>query len=224
MQVCLFDIDGTLLASGGAGKAAMEAALVSQFGVPEPVLRVQYSGRTDRAICRDLLQFHGVDESPENWTLLRTAYLSNLPDYLARHQGRILPGIQALLEHLESLDHVVVGLLTGNLREGARIKLSHYGLFHYFAFGGYGDDHICRDDVAREALMAVHDHCNGSAAVEQLWVIGDTPLDIRCARAIGAKVAAVATGFHPPEELQACGPDLLFTDLSDHERLLRTLN
>jgi phosphoglycolate phosphatase-like HAD superfamily hydrolase len=223
MHVCLFDIDGTLLASGGAGKAAMEAALLREFGVLQPLQRVEYSGRTDRAICRDLLQIHGVEDSSHTMRRLRDAYLSLLPHYLATHEGRVLPGIASLLAHLATLDHVAIGLLTGNIREGARIKLGHYEIYHYFTLGAYGDEHLCRDDVAREALATVQRHCNGSDHVQQLWVIGDTPLDIRCARAIGAQVAAVATGSHSRDELAGAAPDLLFEDLTDHVALLERL-
>jgi phosphoglycolate phosphatase-like HAD superfamily hydrolase len=125
-----------------------------------------------------------------------------------------------LLECLSQKKDALVGLLTGNIRAGARIKLGHFGLFHHFVVGGYGDKHLCRDDVAREALAEVHNHLNGSFQLDRVWVIGDTPLDIRCARAIGARVAAVCTGWHRREELAAAQPDLLLTDLSDPKPLL----
>lgn len=220
MHVCLFDIDGTLLSSGGAGKAAMEAALASAFGVRQIVGRVPFAGRTDRAIGRDLFRVHAIAESPENWQRFVAEYLLHLPGCLTRHQGRVLPGIVQLLAHLQSRDATILGLLTGNLRDGARIKLSHYNLFHHFAFGGYGDHHWDRDDVAREALALVRRHCNGSERLDRVWVIGDTPLDVRCARAIGARVAAVATGLHSLDELAAEDPDCLLPDLSDPTELL----
>jgi phosphoglycolate phosphatase-like HAD superfamily hydrolase len=110
--------------------------------------------------------------------------------------------------------------LTGNLRAGARAKLEHYGLFHHFAFGGYGDDHFDRDDVAREAWAEVQQRFRGTVSAERVWVVGDTPLDVRCARAIGAKAVAVATGWHAHEELAATQPDLLLPDLSDPTPLL----
>jgi phosphoglycolate phosphatase-like HAD superfamily hydrolase len=223
MNVYLFDIDGTLIVSGGAGKAAMEGALLGEFGIPRVIGDVPFSGRTDRAIGQDLLSMHGLDETVPNWERLRAAYLARLPGCLAGHQGRVLPGIAALLERLADQPRAAVGLLTGNIREGARLKLGHYRLFHHFAFGGFGDHHLCRDDVAREALTAVHVHLNGSGAVDQIWVIGDTPLDIQCARAIEARVVAVATGWHSLEELAAEKPDLLLTDLSDPEPLLRLM-
>jgi phosphoglycolate phosphatase-like HAD superfamily hydrolase len=220
MQVCLFDIDGTLLSSGGAGKAAMEAALAAAFGVREILGDVPYSGRTDRAIGRDLLTAHGLEPTPGNWQRLRDAYLGHLPDCLTRHRGRVLPGIPELLTHLRGLEGVAVGLLTGNVREGARLKLGHYDLAHHFAFGGYGDHHWERDDVAREALEAVRAHRPAPVPLDRIWVIGDTPLDVRCARAIGVRVAAVATGWHPIEELAAAEPDCLLADLSDPSPLL----
>jgi phosphoglycolate phosphatase-like HAD superfamily hydrolase len=224
MFVLLFDIDGTLLSSGGAGKAAMESALMEEFGLGELLGRVPYSGRTDRAIAQDLLRLHGVAESEANWQRLREGYLSRLPRCLAAHQGQVLPGIAALLECLRARGDITLGLLTGNIREGARLKLGHYGLHEHFTFGGFGDLHFHRDDVAREALAAVHGHLNGTVPLERLWVIGDTPLDVACARAIGARVAAVATGWHSLEELADAGPDLLLADFTDPAPLLAELD
>jgi phosphoglycolate phosphatase-like HAD superfamily hydrolase len=223
MHVCLFDIDGTLLSSGGAGKAALEAALLEEFGLAGLLGQVPYSGRTDRAIIRDLLRLHAIDESATSLERLIEGYLRRLPDCLRRHQGKVLPGIAALLEDLSGREQVAVGLLTGNLRAGARLKLGHYGLYHHFAFGGFGDQHWERDNVAHEALAAVRAHLDGNVVLDQVWVIGDTPLDVQCARAIGVRVAAVATGWHSREELAAARPDLLLTDLSDPRPLLELL-
>lgn len=215
MHVCLFDIDGTLLSSGGAGKAAMEGALASAFGVPVQTGRVTFSGRTDRAIGRDLFQVHGIEATAANWDRFVDAYLTLLPECLARHRGQVLPGIAGLLEQLRSRGDVALGLLTGNIREGARLKLGHYGLFHHFPFGGFGDHHWERDDVAREALDQVRQRFNGQVRMERVWVIGDTPLDIQCARCIGARVAAVATGYHTVEQLASERPDCLLADFAD---------
>jgi phosphoglycolate phosphatase-like HAD superfamily hydrolase len=223
MHVCLFDIDGTLISSGGAGKAALEAALVEAFGIAPVTAKLELSGRTDRAICRDLFRHHALDDSAENLDRLMGAYLRHLPASLSRKGGRVLPGVEALLATLRERGDVHVGLLTGNVRSGARVKLGHFGLYDHFAFGGFGDDHYDRDDVAREALAAVHRHCNGAAKPERIWVIGDTPLDVRCARAIGARAVAVATGWHTHEELAEHGPDLLLSDLSDATELLGRL-
>ena len=220
MHVCLFDIDGTLISSGGAGKAALEAALADEFGVTHLIEKLQLSGRTDRAILRDLFRLHVIEETPENLRRLTAAYLRRLPECLRRNAGRVLPGVAELLHALSGRGDVLVGLLTGNVRDGARVKLGHFGLHDYFAVGGYGDHHFDRDDVAREALAEVHRVLNGAADPNRVWVVGDTPLDVRCARAIGARAAAVSTGWHSREELADCGPDLLFDDLSDPTPLL----
>jgi phosphoglycolate phosphatase-like HAD superfamily hydrolase len=106
-------------------------------------------------------------------------------------------------------------LLTGNVRAGARAKLGHYNLYEHFAFGGFGDAHFDRDDVAREALASAMAHLGPRASPDRVWVIGDTPLDVRCARAIGAKVVAVATGLHTIDELSGHSPDLALSDFSD---------
>jgi phosphoglycolate phosphatase-like HAD superfamily hydrolase len=220
MHVCLFDIDGTLLRSGGAGKIAMEEALAVEFGVPADSDGVPFSGRTDRAIARDLFARYAIAPTAANWQRFLGRYLLHLPECLAKHHGQVLPGIAALLEQLAGREEMAVGLLTGNVRDGARIKLSHYHLYHHFAFGGFGDHWLERDEVAHEALAAVRSHCPGAVDPERIWVIGDTPLDVACARAIGARAIAVATGWHPPAELAAAQPDLLLTDLSDPSPLL----
>jgi phosphoglycolate phosphatase-like HAD superfamily hydrolase len=212
-----------LISSGGAGKSALEAALASEYGIDQAIERLQLSGRTDRAIIRDLFLLHAIEESPANWQRLLAAYLRHLPVCLATHQGKVLPGIRALLELLQVRDDVALGLLTGNVRAGAKVKLGHFQLFEHFICGGFGDLHLDRDDVAREALASVHDHLNGSVHPDRIWVIGDTPLDVRCARAIGARAVAVLTGWHSREELAASRPDLLLRDLADPTPLLDVL-
>ncbi|MCI0377772.1 MAG: haloacid dehalogenase-like hydrolase [Gemmataceae bacterium] len=223
MHICLFDIDGTLLASGGAGKAALESSLCEEFSV-ELRFDVPYSGRTDRAIFRDLLHHHGIAETPTNLKKLLEGYLRRLPGCLQKKKGKVLPGMANLLSLLRERNQVAVGLLTGNIRAGAKTKLGHFGLYEHFAFGGFGDEHFDRDDVAREALAAAREHVHPDLSPDRIWVIGDTPLDVRCARAIGAKVVAVATGMHPVDELQAAGPDLTLRDMSDPEPFLRLWN
>jgi phosphoglycolate phosphatase-like HAD superfamily hydrolase len=220
MYVCLFDIDGTLLSSGGAGKAALEEGLAEEFGVLGTMDNFVLSGRTDNAIVSDLLRLSGLADSAGNRARLFAGYLRHLPGCLARCTGRVLPGVQALLELLAARRDIAVGLLTGNIRAGARLKLGHYGLYEHFAFGGFGDRHHHRDDVAREALDEVQRHLGGTVDPDRVWVIGDTPLDVNCARAIGARAVAVVTGWHDRSELAACRPDLLLDDLSDPGPLL----
>jgi phosphoglycolate phosphatase len=220
MHVCLFDIDGTLLASGGAGKAALEEALAGEFGVAGVMEKVVLSGRTDRAIISELLELAGLGDTPQHRARMLRAYLERLPGCLARGKGTVLPGVTSLLRMLVSRNDTVVGLLTGNVRAGARLKLGHFRLEGYFAFGGYGDEHHCRDDVAREALAEVRRHLNAEVDPRRIYVIGDTPYDVRCARAIGARAVAVLTGYHDRAELAACAPDVLLDDLSDPGPLL----
>ena len=220
MTIVLWDIDGTLIRSGGAGKLAMESALRSTFGLTEILDTVLYSGRTDVAIVGDLLEVHDLPSTDENRAKLRDAYLQELPDRLKSAGGEILPGIPAILEGLQRRDDVVQGLLTGNVRRGAQVKLEHFGLWDFFGPGGFGDRYTDRNDVAREALAAATAHLGRPAAGSEVWVIGDTPHDISCARAIGARVLAVATGWHPIAELEACRPDALFADLADTDRAL----
>lgn len=214
MQVILFDIDGTLISTGGAGKAALEAALKSDFDYPHLIEKLQLSGRTDRAIIHDLFAQCGFADCAVQKARLRESYLRHLPDSLARVTGHVLPGVHELITRLKQRSDRAVGLLTGNLRAGARLKLEHYGLHHHFDFGGYGDHHFDRDDVAREAWEEVHQRFNGTVPADRVWVVGDTPLDVKCARAIGARAVAVATGWHSHEELQASRPDVLVSDLT----------
>lgn len=223
MYVLLFDIDGTLIASGGAGKAALEDTLETEFGLRGIPDHLDFRGRTDRAIVQDLFRLHVIEETPENWSRLLNGYFRHLPQCLQRCAGRILPGVTALLEEMTSRQDVLLGLLTGNTREGARLKLGHYGLFDYFRFGGFGDLHLERNAVAQEALTEAHRQSNGAVQPDRIWVIGDTPLDVRCARFIGARAVAVCTGWHPREELEADKPDLLLEDLTDPSALLACL-
>lgn len=220
MTIVLWDIDGTLIRSGGAGKFAMESALRAAFGVKEIFDTVAYSGRTDVAIVGDLLLAHDLPATDENRAKLRDAYLDELPGYLKSAGGEILPGIPAILDRLQRCEDIVQGLLTGNVRRGARVKLDHFGLWDFFGPGGFGDHYTDRNDVAREALAAAMTHLGRPVTGSEIWVIGDTPHDISCARAIGARVLAVATGWHPLAELESCRPDALFADLADTDRAI----
>lgn len=222
MVVLLFDIDGTLIHTGGAGGDALLDAFSDWFGVAAPQA-VPLSGRTDRGIARHLFGAHDIPDTEANWHAFRRAYVQRLTAYLPLRDGSVLPGIEALLQRLAARTDLAVGLLTGNTRAGARVKLDHFRLSEHFAFGAYGDDHVDRDDVAREALAACGRHLRAEPVPEQVWVIGDTPLDIRCARAIGARVAAVATGWDSRDELAAAEPDLLLDTLAEPDALLARL-
>jgi phosphoglycolate phosphatase len=222
MHVLLFDIDGTLLSSGGAGQAAMEAVLRRDFLPELPAVNIPTAGRTDRAICTDLFREFGLNPESEDWQRFHAAYCQELPRHLRQRSGVVLPGVLELLEQVSQREDVLVGLLTGNFREGARLKLSHYDLHHHFRCGGYGDHHLDRDDVAREAWQAVREILP-EAAIERTWVLGDTPADIRCARAIGANVLAVATGMFGISELESHSPTALFEDFSQPGHVVREM-
>jgi len=223
MDVLLFDIDGTLLNTGGAGQRAMERALATVFGIMAPTEGISAAGRTDRAITADLFAYHGIVETSEGWTTFQETYFTHLAEILPTLPGRTLPGIETMLRLLSSREGTLLGLLTGNFERGAWLKLGHFGLEQHFVCGGFGDIHHDRDDVARAALQAVMRHRQAAVEPENVWVIGDTPSDVRCARAIGARVVAVATGTFSHEQLQRAEPDFLFADFADPDCLLSLL-
>ena len=212
MHAILFDIDGTLINTRGAGRAALSAAMESVFGRPDEH-RVEMSGRTDRSIIRELFRAHGVADNQQHWEQLQAHYIEHLPGQIAARDGFVLPGVHDLLPQLSTRDDLVLGLLTGNSPAGARIKLSHFGIWEHFEFGAYGEQHHDRDSVAAEAVELLRARANVPS--ERSIVIGDTPHDIQCARHIGAQAIAVLTGWHTRAELEAAQPDELFEDLSD---------
>lgn len=219
-KVIFFDIDGTLLNTGGAGQKAMERALTHDFEIDFPFEGVLTAGRTDRGIAVEIFERYNVEDTPENRLRFQEAYLSHLPAALAETPGLLLPGVRHLVEQLAELETLTLSLLTGNYARGAWIKLGHYRLDHFFVSGGFGDDHADRDDVARSALETVATNTQRPVDPADTMVIGDTPADIKCARAIGATAVAVATGHYSADELNACSPDYLFEDFADTAQTL----
>jgi phosphoglycolate phosphatase-like HAD superfamily hydrolase len=232
MHICFLDIDGTLLLTGGAGQAAFAQTLAEEFGIPEIDGNVGFSGRSDRAIAMDLFSSHGIEPSVENWHRFSEGYLRRLEGKLRSHQGYVLPGVQQLLDALHARGDVALGLLTGNLREGARRKLTHYSLWDWFPFGGFGDEHMERCDIAAAALAAANRHLNGRTslassnghAAKRVIVIGDTPHDISCGRSINALCVAVPTGNVPAAILRDSQPDVLVETLEDAAPILTLLD
>ena len=226
MKVCLFDIDGTLLNTGGAGQSAMEAVLKIEFGIENLEVNIPTAGRTDRAIISDLFKDLDIEQTEENWSLFRDAYLKLLPEEMGDNTSRLLPGVCELLEELSALENVHLGLLTGNFQTGAWAKLSHFGIDHHFNFGGFGDHHHNRDDVARTAFEKTNEHLGLEKMISAnaIWVIGDTPADVQCSRAIGANAIAVATGMYDSKTLEEAKPDHLWDDLTNPEKFLSLLN
>jgi phosphoglycolate phosphatase-like HAD superfamily hydrolase len=222
-RLFLFDIDGTLITSGGAGENALCDAVRDRFGKEEDLDGVTVAGNTDSAISRQLLEKHGLETSPENLASLLDGYLHHLKERLPKHSGRVLPGIVQLLDALRDRDDCVLALLTGNLAAGAEIKLSHYGVWDYFEFGAYADDSHDRNQLGTFARTRAKETSGEDFPPDRIYVIGDTPRDIECGNAIGAKTVAIATGNSSQAELAAHHPDHLFEDLSDTKKVLAAL-
>ena len=221
MHICFLDIDGTLVSTGGAGQAAFVVTLDKDFGIQNVSSSgISFAGRSDRAIAADLMRLHGIDPTPEIWHDFRAAYVKRLAEVLPQYKGRVLPGVVPLLEKLEERGDTALGLITGNVAQAAEHKLRHYELWHWFPFGGFGDEHPDRNDIAAAALAAARSHLNGTAHRE-LVVIGDTPNDVRCARSIGARCVAVPTGNTSIDALRAAEPDVLVETLEDVEPILK---
>lgn len=222
-QILFFDIDGTMLSTGGAGQKAMEQALVEDFQITFPFEGVLTAGRTDAGIENELFARFGLKDTRAERDRFRRSYLSRLPGCLKELPGALLPGVRQLLDHLVNDEGFHLSLLTGNYAEGAWIKLRHFQLDHFFTGGGFGDLHPARDDVARLALQTVQQQLRRPVSGQSTWVIGDTPADIQCARAIRARAIAVATGVYRAEELSPHTPDHLFQDLSMTETVMQAL-
>jgi phosphoglycolate phosphatase len=221
MHICFLDIDGTLVSTGGAGAAAFVVTLDKDFGIKDATSAgISFAGRSDRAIAADLMQLHGIDPTPEVWQEFRALYVKRLAEVLPQYNGRVLPGVVPLLEQLKQRGDTALGLITGNVAQAAEHKLRHYELWQWFPFGGFGDEHPDRCDIAAAALTAARAHLNGTAHRE-LVVIGDTPNDVRCARSIGARCVAVPTGHTSIDTLRAAEPDVLVETLEDIVPILK---
>jgi len=219
----LFDIDGTLITSGGAGVHALKLAVKDFFGVEDDLAGVEIAGRTDKWITSCLFRKFGQAETPERVTAFLDIYLGYLHQQLPHCEGQVLPGIVELLEELKARETVSLALLTGNLGKGAELKLTHYGVWHYFEFGAYADDSPNRNDLGPVAQQRAFDKYRVKFAPENTFILGDTPHDIACGEVIGAKTVAIATGNYTAEQLAAYNPTYLFNDLSDVPGVLAKL-
>ncbi|QTN33770.1 HAD hydrolase-like protein [Akkermansiaceae bacterium] len=209
----LFDIDGTLVDTGGKGLEALRRTAVEIFGGDGPPLDL--AGSTDLGILGSLCVYFGVDHSEELAHAFFEAYHRHLEASLETEptDGRVLDGVIALLEHLATVGHAQLALLTGNTALGAQIKLRHYGLDHHFPFGAYGSDRADRNQLGTIALERALAFTGRAYLAERTLVIGDTPKDIACAHAIGARCLAVATGRFSADELAAAGADWVLGSL-----------
>ncbi len=211
----LWDIDGTLINSGGAGMRALRTALQTSFAIDGSLEDIDFAGRTDRWIMRRIFGKFGLPTTEQNFARYLDGYLAALPAELANPGARVLPGVGALLATASVHADLVQGLLTGNIRRGAEIKLGFHGLWTHFPFGAFADDGELRNDLGPHALRRAREHAGVEFAPQRVWVIGDTPHDIACGRAIGARTLALATGSHSAEVLAGHRPDAVLADLSD---------
>jgi phosphoglycolate phosphatase len=226
MYLILFDIDGTLVLTGGAGMRAMNRACEDLVSNENAMAGVTFAGRTDWSILDDILRNHGHTLDEVLMDELRRRYVTHLAEEIER-PGRgvkdVMPGIRELLDALQRRDDVHVGLLTGNFIEGARIKLEYFDLWKYFAWGAFGGDAASRNDLVPIAVSRAREHGIDGIAPERVLVIGDTPNDIECALVAGATPVAVATGSYPVDQLRAAGATIVFEDLSDPQPFLSLL-
>ena len=228
-RLILFDIDGTLLTTNGAAKRAFHRALLELYGTAGPIDTHDFSGKTDPQIARELLRAAGLtDEAIDGRAEgLWRRYARYLETELAEPGARpteMMPGVVPLLDALEARsDFAVLGLLTGNVEPGARLKLGAVGLDGRFGFGAYGSDHERRDRLPEVAVRRAREAVGRSFAGRDIVVIGDTPHDVTCGRALGVRAIAVATGRHDVDALAAAGADRVLPDLSATDDVLAVL-
>lgn len=226
MRLVLFDVDGTLLTARGAGRLAVGRALSAVYGATGPIERYDFRGKTDPQIVFDLMRAAGREPEDIRGSLDRfyDTYVAELETLLADGtRVQVMPGVSELVPALATRDDVLVGLLTGNIERGAHVKLRSTALLPRFAVGAYGSDDADRRRLPSIACARARALTGRRFPFESVTLVGDTPLDIDCARACGARVVAVATGLHAAEELSACAPDLLFDDFTDVAGVLRAL-
>ena len=217
--VLLFDIDGTLIDSAGAGGGALLQAAREHFSRPD-LQPVPLHGRTDRGIMSEMLENAGIPADQTNLRQLSERYFGILPSELKRREGRVLPGVIELLEQLVSDPRIHLGIVTGNMPESARIKLEHFQLWHYFKFGVYGHEAVKRRDLSEPAWNSIREHAN-HLSPERIVIIGDTELDVDLALTMNVRCLAVCTGGCDAESLQSAGAHRVEQDLADTETILR---
>lgn len=215
-----FDIDGTLVLTDGAGKRALAKAVEQKFAIENADTDIDYGGRTDLSICKEIFALNGIEYKQDLFSSFMTTYTDCLEAELLKSNGSILPGVKELLPILKSDDRYYLGLITGNIRKGAFRKLKSHGIDSYFDFGGFGDKQEHRNGIAIEGKEEAESFAKSSIAAKQMLVIGDTPHDIVCSRAIGASSIGVCTGYAPREAIIAQKPDLLLENLGQVEEVL----
>jgi phosphoglycolate phosphatase len=226
-KLVLFDIDGTILWTDGAGRRAVFGALEEAFGAVLPADH-RFDGKTDPQIVRELLRHGGVSDADIDARLdqVLDRYYSLLREELdgADHREHVFPGVHELLDELEGRDDIVLGLLTGNIEAGAHAKLSAVGIApHRFVVGAFGSDHHERPELPEIARRRAEHALGHPIDGRDVVVIGDTPADVACGVGIGARAIGVATGRYSVEELRACDAAAVFADLSDTDAVVRAI-
>ncbi len=224
MRLILFDIDGTLV-RGGPAKQAFQIALEHEFGTAGAVDSHDFSGKTDPQIARELLVGAGLASARVDAGLARLweRYLAELETRLEGTPMTMLPGVAELIGALEDSGKAVLGLVTGNIARGAHLKLGSVGLSDRFRVGGFGSDHEVRNHLPGIAIGRAREAWSREFDRSEVWIIGDTPLDVACGRHEGVRTLAVATGRHRSQELRDCGADEVVEDLTGLDSALRTL-
>lgn len=216
IRLVLFDIDGTLIRTGGAGVKAFESTFASEFKIAGATEHLKFAGRTDTSLVREGFLRHGIPVTPQNFERFFDNYVFWLDHWLHQLEGGPCPGVHEFVGALEARrSPPMVGLLTGNIRLGAEIKLRHYDLWHGFRSGAFGDDHEHRNCLAAIAKERAKLLMSRELSGDEILVIGDTPLDIECATAIGAKTLAVATGGYSCDELRRYEPTWVAESLTE---------
>jgi phosphoglycolate phosphatase-like HAD superfamily hydrolase len=225
-KLLLFDIDGTLVLTGGAGVRAMNRACHELVGHEDALDGIQVAGRTDWIILHDTLARLGRHLDRPLFDQLRERYVAYLREEI-QHPGKgyngALPGVRSLLDALMPRQDICLGLLTGNFEAGARIKLERFDLWQYFRYGAFGDDAADRNALVPVAVERASTCGMSAIAPSDVLVVGDTPHDVACARVSGATPIGVATGGFTVEELRACGAEIVFDTLGDTEEVLERL-
>jgi len=202
---------------------ALIRAFKERFGIDDDFSDIEIAGMTDSGIVVSILNKHNISPTHENVSGFLDSYVHFLSLELPRRKGKLLPGVLQLLEKLKSRPHLVLALLTGNVSRGARLKLEHYGVWHFFKFGAFADDHRDRNQLGRFARARAKEKHGREFAAAEIDIIGDTPRDIACGRVLGARTVAVATGRWSRDELAKHQPDFMIDDLSDVETIIDTL-
>jgi phosphoglycolate phosphatase len=214
-KLFLFDIDGTLVHTGHAGTQAFKKTFATEFNLHHGTEKIKFAGRTDVSLVREFFKIHGLPETSEHFRQFFERYVFWLDHILAQTNGAPCKGVLNFLDELLALPNPpALGLLTGNIRLGAEIKLRHYGLWETFHFGGFADDHEDRNHIAVAAFERGRRVIGKHLRPEEIVVVGDTQFDVACGKFIGAKVLAVATGGAKFHELKSHSPDWLVEDLT----------